>query len=120
MPARQDRSNTGAHRAFTNLKFSFTANQRRITDLNARHIGDRVKLSRCSVEWNPKITRANCLAFNNRRGGRMLDRLAREGVEHKHKQENEHETGALGVHGDQSTINYQPSTPKAFASRLFR
>src|SRR6476660_968213 len=112
MTARQDRGNAGTHWTFAYLKFSFATDQRGIADFHTGHVCDGIKLSGCALDWNSKIACPNDFRFSYRR--RRFDRLARRGSEREH--EHEHETaGALRVHHDQSTINYQPST---FPSRL--
>ena len=65
--ARQNRRNPGAHRSFAHFKLSFTANQRRITDFDARDIGYRVQFSRRAFKRNPEISRANDLRLDWRR-----------------------------------------------------
>jgi hypothetical protein len=129
MPARQDRSNTGAYRTFPDFQFSFAGDQRRIADFDTRNIGDRVELSRYPFEWNPEIARPNYLAFNNRCGGRMLYRLTRGGTErdHCHKQSSKASTPLRchlpPINYHRLAINperFRGSTPKAFACRLFR
>src|SRR5207245_10106364 len=65
--ARQNRRNPGAHPSFAPFKLSFTANQRRITDFDARDIGYRVQFSRRAFKRNPEISRANDLRLDWRR-----------------------------------------------------
>ena len=61
MAARKNRSLAGAHRPFSDLEFALTADKRRVTDLNASDVGDRVELSGRSVEWNAERARADML-----------------------------------------------------------
>ncbi len=68
-PARQNRGNTGAHRAFANLEFAFAADQCRIANFDASDIRDRVKFPRRAFKRNPEIARANRLAYDSVFGG---------------------------------------------------
>src|SRR5262245_1518297 len=109
MPAWQDRSNAGAHRALTNFQFSFAANQRRVPDFDACHISDRLQLSRFPFKWNSQVACANCFAFNSRCRWRMLDRLARKGSESDQNREQEREDW-LGCGPSGHAENVQRST----------
>ena len=77
MPARKDRSNTGAHRPFTNLKFSFAADQGCVADFDTRDVGDRIELSRGSFKRNSQIASANDLAYDCWSRRRRFLRLTR-------------------------------------------
>ena len=52
---RQNSGNTGAHRPFADFEFSLAVNEGGVTDLDTRHVGDRVELSGHSVEGNAQI-----------------------------------------------------------------
>src|SRR6266699_5689495 len=109
MPPRQDSGNASAHRAFINLKFSFAADQRRIADLDARDIGDRVKFPRRALKWNTDIPRTDLLALGCRSRWRRFLRFATLCVDCEQEQEHEHGRGkAFRCHF--RSINYQLPT----------
>ena len=67
---RQDRGHAGADRALADFDFSFAADQRRVADLNASDVGDRVERARGAVEGNAEGASADGL--RRRRGGLRL------------------------------------------------
>src|SRR5256714_5094448 len=70
LAARQNRSHTGPDRPFADLEFALAADERRVTDLNAGDVSDRVEFSRRSIEGNAKRSRAHVLRWR-RRGLRL-------------------------------------------------
>jgi hypothetical protein len=108
MASRNDRCHSRAHWTFAHLKFSFTAYQCGIANLNTRDIGDRVKLSRRSFKRNPQIARPNDIAFNTRYRWQSLYRLARGAIERDYQEKHTQQASIPRRHHPPS-INYQRS-----------
>ena len=110
MSARQNRGDSGAHRAFTDFERTLTTNQSGVANFDASDIGDRVKFPGRALKWNSKIACANNFIFNDGCGWQMLLRFARGRLEHDYEhEEEEHETReAFRFHP--RSINYQLPT----------
>ncbi len=55
LPARKDRGDAGANRAFADLQLAFTGNQSGVADQNARYIGNGVEFSGRAVKRDAEV-----------------------------------------------------------------